>query len=159
MPHFVVIENCLTFLISGDTHMTSTLREAGRLRQKWDVIWQRRGFWTSNFCFFIKENWIWAMTRHHANNILLTRNLPFDSDVRQWNHPKWYHCIVCWLNWTTGRLVSLNVMWLYFLFFLFDFVHSHARCRCCSIVCLRFQDVQIKQVDCKMNTENVNNYN
>ena len=22
-------------------------------------------------------------TRHHANNILLTRNLPFDSDVRQ----------------------------------------------------------------------------
>ena len=35
------------------------------------------------FTFFIKENWIWVMTRHHANNILLTRNLPFDSDVRQ----------------------------------------------------------------------------
>ena len=32
---------------------------------------------------FIKGNWIWAMTRHHANNMLLTRNLPFDSDVRQ----------------------------------------------------------------------------
>ena len=29
--------------------------------------------------FIIKENWIWAMTRHHANNILLTRNLHFDS--------------------------------------------------------------------------------
>ena len=28
--------------------------------------------------FFIKESWIWAMTRHHADNILLTRNLPFD---------------------------------------------------------------------------------
>ena len=37
------------------------------------------------FIFFIKENWICVMTRHHAEsnvNILLTRNLPFDSDVR-----------------------------------------------------------------------------
>ena len=35
--------------------------------------------------FFIKENWISAMTRHHdePNNTLLTRNLSFDSDVRQ----------------------------------------------------------------------------
>ena len=36
--------------------------------------------------FFIKENWICAMTRHQAEpniNILLTRNLPFDSDFRQ----------------------------------------------------------------------------
>ena len=24
-----------------------------------------------------------AMTRHHANNILLTRNVHFDSEVRQ----------------------------------------------------------------------------
>ena len=33
--------------------------------------------------FFIKENWISAMTTHHVepNNILLTRNLPFRSDV------------------------------------------------------------------------------
>ena len=38
------------------------------------------------FIFFIKENWICAMTRHQAEpniNILLTRNLPFDSDFRQ----------------------------------------------------------------------------
>ena len=46
-----------------------------------------RVFWTSNlyFFFFIKENWICAVTRHHAEpniNILLTRNLPFDSAVR-----------------------------------------------------------------------------
>ena len=27
------------------------------------------------------------MTRHHANNILLTGNLPFDSDVRKSSHP------------------------------------------------------------------------
>ena len=39
-----------------------------------------------SFFFFIKENLICAMTRHHAEpniNMLLTRNLPFDSDVRQ----------------------------------------------------------------------------
>ena len=33
------------------------------------------------FTFFIKENWICAMTRHHAELniiILLTRNVPFD---------------------------------------------------------------------------------
>ena len=40
----------------------------------------------SIYIFFIKENWICAMTRHHAESkikILLTKNLPFDSDVRQ----------------------------------------------------------------------------
>ena len=45
-----------------------------------------------------------------------------------------------------------NEVTLAFLFW-FDFVHSHARCSCCSIVCLRFQAVQIKQVDYKMNTK------
>ena len=38
------------------------------------------------FIFFTEENWICAVTRHHAEpdiNILLTRNLSFDSDVRQ----------------------------------------------------------------------------
>ena len=42
------------------------------------------------FIFFIKENWICVMARHHTEpktNTLLTRNLPFDSDVRQWSHP------------------------------------------------------------------------
>ena len=36
------------------------------------------------FIFFIKENWICVMTRHHAesNNILL-RDLSVDSGVRQ----------------------------------------------------------------------------
>ena len=36
--------------------------------------------------FFIIENWICAMTKHHAEpniNILLTKNLPFDYGVRQ----------------------------------------------------------------------------
>ena len=35
--------------------------------------------------FIIKKNSNWSVTRHHANNILLTRNLPFVfvSDSRQ----------------------------------------------------------------------------
>ena len=38
-----------------------------------------------SFFFSIKENWICTLTRHHAapNNILLRRNLSFDSDFRQ----------------------------------------------------------------------------
>ena len=46
----------------------------------------RRVFWTSNLYFFIKGNWICSMTRHNAEsniNILLTRNIPIDSGVRQ----------------------------------------------------------------------------
>ena len=40
----------------------------------------------------------------------------------------------------------------------FDFVCSHAQSGCCSMVCLWFQVVKIKQVECKMSTKNVNNY-
>ena len=42
--------------------------------------------------------------------------------------------------------------------FCFDFVRLHARCGCCSIVCLHFQFARMKQVDCKMSTKNMNNY-
>ena len=48
-------------------------------RRRWGVS---KCFGRPIFIFFIKENWILAMTRHHANNIL-TRDLHFDSDVRQ----------------------------------------------------------------------------
>ena len=40
--------------------------------------------------------------------------------------------------------------------FCFDFVRSHARCSYCSMVYLRFQAMQIKQVDYNMSTKNVN---
>ena len=39
--------------------------------------------------FFIQENWICAITRHHAKsniNLLLTRTLLIDSSVREWGH-------------------------------------------------------------------------
>ena len=60
------------------------------------------------------------MTRHHAEpniNMLLTRNLPFDSDFRQ--------VILEWYNWTTERMVNLNVTWLGYVFVLISFVHMH----------------------------------
>ena len=101
-----------------------------------------------------------AMTKHHAEpnvNILLTRNISFDSDVIQWSHPLTRPLYCLWANWNNKRLVNLKMTWLGLLFF-FDFVCSQARYGCCSILCLRFQVVQIKKVDCKMGTKNVNNY-
>ena len=111
------------------------------------------------FILFIKEIWICAMTRRHAQpniKMLLTRSLPFDSYVREWSHPlmQWYHCIICGLNRTRGE-IECDVIWFCFDFY---FVRLHARCSCCSIVCLCFQVVQIKEVDCKMSSTNVNDF-
>ena len=99
------------------------------------------------------------MSRHHTepNNILLKRNLPFDSDIRQKSHPLMIplHCLWAISSNRTRGQFECDVTWFCFCF---DFVRSHARYGCCSIVCLSFQVVQIKQADCKMNTKNVNNY-
>ena len=51
---------------------------------------------------------------------------------------------------------DLNITHVYCLTFLF--VHIYAPRGCCSIVCLHFQFMQVKQVDCKMTTKNLNNY-
>ena len=95
--------------------------------------------------FFIKENWICTMTRYHANNILLARNLPFHSDVIQCSHPLMIPLHYLWAksNKRTSGQFEYDVTFFLFLF-LFDFVHSHARCSCCFISGLRFQVMQIK---------------
>ena len=101
----------------GVIHIWLPLWGGGVLRQKWDVI-GRRGWGVSEcsggpiFFFVIKENWIYAITIQHAEpkiNTLLTRNLPFDSDARQWRNPLIIpvHCL--WLNLTIERVLSLNV--------------------------------------------------
>ena len=95
------------------------------------------------------------MTRHHAEpniNILLTRNLPFDSDVRQRSHPLMIPLDRLWAksnNRTSGQFECDVTLFC----FCFDSVRSHARCSCCFIVCLRFQVVEIKLVDWKMSTK------
>ena len=78
-------------------------------------------------------------------------NLTSDSEAIFW----WYHRIVCGLNQAIERVVNLNMTLLIFFvcLFLFDFVHLHARCGCCSIVYWHFHVRQAKQVDCKMSTE------
>ena len=91
------------------------------------------------------------MTRHHAEpsiNILLTRNLTFDSYVRQWSHPLItpFHCLWAKSNYRMRGQFECNLTWFCFCF---DFIRSHALCGFCSIACLCFQVVQIKQVDCK----------
>ena len=40
----------------------------------------------------------------------------------------------------------------------FNFDRSQARYGCCSVVYLRFQVVQVKQIDWTMNTKNMNSY-
>ena len=109
------------------------------------------------FIFFIKENWIFAMTRHDAEpniNILLTKNLPCDYGVRKWSHLLMIqmHCLWAKSNKRTRDQFEYDFC------FCFYFVRSYARRGCCSIVCLRFQVVQVKQIDWKMNTKNMNNY-
>ena len=75
--------------------MTSILREwRDEVRQKmrcYQTYEGRKGGIASvldgqSLFFFTKENWIRAITRHHTEpnlNMLLMRNLPFDSGVRQ----------------------------------------------------------------------------
>ena len=96
------------------------------------------------------------MTRHHANNILLARNLPFDSDVRQRSYTLMIPLRCLWVksnNRTRGQF-EYEVTFFFFFLRLFDFVHSHARGSCYFIVCVRFQVMQIKQDDCKMSPKN-----
>ena len=122
--------NLLRMWYTYDVHFDGGWRvERGGGRQKWDVI-GCRGWRVSEcsgrpiFVFFIKENWICAMTRHHAEpniNILLTRNLPFDSDIRQWSHAIMIPSIACGLNWTIERMSIW--MWRVMISFLFWF-HS-----------------------------------
>ena len=135
--------------------MTSFLRGdwgwgGGMVRQKWDVI-GRRGCGVSECSG--------RPILHHAKpniNILLTRNIPFDSDVRQRSHPLMIPLHYLWAKSNNRTLGQFECdVWLVFVF---DFVRSHARWGCCSIVCLHFQVVQIKQVDCKMSTNNLNNH-
>ena len=83
--------------------------------------------WRPIFIFFIKENWVCAITRHYVElhiNILLTRNLPIESVSDSETIPQWYHCIVCGLNRTMEHVVNLNVTWLGFVFVLISFVHT-----------------------------------
>ena len=109
--------------------------------------------------FLITETRICAMNRHHADrniNVLLTRNHPFDSDVRKWSQLLMIplHCLWAISNKRQHGQFKCDVN----LFcFCLDFVRSHVHCDFCSIVCLRFQIALMKQIDLKMSTKNIGN--
>ena len=65
------------------------------------------------------------------------------------------HCLWAKLNNRTRGHFKYDVALFIFIFVWFCFCSPHAQCGCFSIVCLRFQviqikQMQIKQVDCKM---------
>ena len=137
----------------------------GGIRQKWYVI-ESGGLRVSEcskhsiFMLFIKENWICTMAGHHIEpniNILLIRYLPFDSNVIQWSHLLTMALYYLWSK-PNNRTRSQFECDVTCFCFCFDFIHSHVWYGCCSIVCLRFQVLQIKQAYSKASSKNVNNY-
>ena len=63
------------------------------------------------------------------------------------------HCLRVKSNNRTRSQFECDVTWFCFCFDFVRYVHMHV-----ALVVQRFQVVQIKQVDCKMSTKNVNNY-
>ena len=147
------IQNIHNYIICGDTHMTFTLRGVGYKAKA--RCYRRLGLGLASVLdvqsFFIKDNRIFALTRRvkHWQEIFL---LTLESECI---HPSMIplHCLWPKSNSRTRGQFECDVTWFCFCF---DFVHSHARCGCCSIICLRFQIVQIKQFDCKMNAKSLN---
>ena len=94
----------------------------GRLRQNWDVIGltgegEGRGLaisWTSNLFFFLLKKIGFDLKM----NILLTRYLLFDSDVRQWSHPLMIplHCLWAKSNTKTRGQFECDLPWFCFCF-------------------------------------------
>ena len=67
------------------------------------------------------------------------------------------HCLRAKSNTRTRGQIECDVVtWFGFCF---GFVRLYLRCGCCSIVCLRFEFVQIKQIDSKVSTKIMNDYN
>ena len=126
---FNLVNNSFRFWVSvvkGDTHMTSTLREGGVKNEMLSDV----GGWGGELAsvlevqylfFLLKKIGFCAITWHHAEpniSILLSRNLPFDSDVTQWRHlliiP--LHCLWAKSNNRTRGQFECDVTWFLFLF-------------------------------------------
>ena len=63
----------------------------------------------------------------------------FDSDIWQWSHPLMIplHCL--WAKSSNRPRGQFDCDMTLFLLFLFDVVHSHAPCGCCSIDCSKIR--------------------
>ena len=65
----------------------------------------------------------WRKTE--SNIILLERNLPIDSGVRQWSHSLMIPLNCLWAEWNNRMRGQLNVTWLDFAFVLISFFHMY----------------------------------
>ena len=103
----------------------------------------------------------WPGIMLSQNMNILWQEIFFNSDVRQWSHPLMIplHCL--WAkssNRTSGQFECDVTFFCFAFFFLIFFIYMHGAvvvhdASCCSIVCLRFEVMQIQQVDCKMSTK------
>ena len=64
------------------------------------------------------------MARQHANNILLTRNLPFDSDFRQPSHPLMIPLYCLWAKSNNRTRLQFECDMI-FVFVKISFIHMH----------------------------------
>ena len=133
--HFYPITNIQKFDIMPDLTRADThdIWGWGWVRLKWDVMGRRgwrlaRVLDVQSFFIIITENWVCAMTRNHAEsniNILLTRNLPIDSGVRQWSHPLMMQLYCLWAKLNNRARGQFEWDVTCFVFVLISFVHMH----------------------------------
>ena len=136
--------------------MSTSKRGKVKMRCCWSQgVGGQQVVWTSNLYFFMKENWICTMIRYHAN-ILLARNIPLDSDLRQRSHSLMIplHCL--WDKSNHRTCGQFEYVQLYLCIFVFCF------CLILFITCtgwmlfhslFTFSNYVIKQVYCKMSTK------
>ena len=142
-------------------HVTLRVR-GGKFIIKWKKPNPNPNLWPSNifYRFVIKfMSLSWFLWLYHFYGLFTAYSLYEEIMlVRLYgNHPLMIplHCLWAELNNRARGQVKYDVTWFCFCF---DFVRFHARFGCCSIVYLHFHVVQIKQVDCKMSTKNMNDY-
>ena len=120
-PLYTHIYICM-YIYIGVIHIWSPLwgGQGRGVRWKWDVIGCREVRVSEcsgrPIFFFIKEKWLYTMTRHHANNILLARNLRFDSDVRDSSQLLMIplHCFtIGWLKYFNEKVILFIAIWFW----------------------------------------------
>ena len=97
-----------------DVHFEGTCGEGG---DKNEMLWGvDKCSGCPVFIFLLKKIGfpLWPDVEPNVN-VLLTKSLPFDSDVREWSHLLMIPLYCFWVYQTIERLVNLNVMWLWLL--------------------------------------------
>ena len=142
LPHYSIIHHLYLGWHTYDVLFEERRgKEGGGVWQKWDVI-GRRGCGVSECSGRLKrkldlrhdQTSCWA--KHYWQEILWTRNLHFDSDVRQWTSPLLtpLHCLWDQSNNRTGG--QFNVTWIGFVFTWISFIHIHGAVVVPQFVCV-----------------------